>query len=1168
MLNTTFLDKLLLKLKSGDARSIHLNALPGNYARLDIYDLVNIEQSLHLKFLELLLTQRNFKFEITVDNKALSNKSEDEKNIIKKLIKKLNYIYYQEQDELAEHGYHSFGFGYPLLLKRDSQKPDKIIKAPLFIWYLQIERSNSKQNTWIISRDENHPLIFNEPLKSYLESNEQIKVADTTDFVEEEMISETQLLQFCENLLLQLNTKNELSKDIATILPCTNKEAIEILSKEHPWIRFSGVFGLYKTQKQSIIADVEQLIQKINNNDLPINDTLHYEDAESLTPIVLDPSQENIINQLKEHNEIIIQGPPGTGKSQTLTAIITNALYNQKKVLVVCEKKTALEVLYNNLQAIGLEQLAVMIEDVYTDRKNIVQIVRDKIENELEITKYRQNEFEDTKYNFIIQKEEINHRINIVNETYFGDDTMIELLSLYYDLIAQEQTKSTVYQLLKNVAKQNFDFNYEEYKTILREIDSIKELSNTVTNSEQWNTILNNKQITQYDSNTIINSIQKCNYNLNTIKNNINQYKNNSAFTVQKGFKKWLNQFLSLFSAEKKNAIQAKNKTIEAFEEINQTINQYKIFNYTISNTIEDNILAINNDATTLSEQCQWMLNNQEQLDTYLQWQTVLSKNKYHALYEAMHQLNINDWTNTFKAWYYHQVLQNFILDNKLDDKSTDIIHQLQQNDETLKKRLAKKILATWQELQQQLIATKDLAQLKYLYNQRKNKQYNSKNSLRKIVHDDVDFFTTIFPVVLVNPSVAASIIPLEYNLFDFIILDEASQLKVEETYATLLRGKTKIISGDKHQMPPSSYFGNAVVIYEEENDDENESFLADSQSLLEYAEDTGYQSHTLDFHYRSQHHHLIEFSNTAFYQSKLIPLPPKKDYQAITFHAINGVYQNGINEAEAKAIVTTIFDLANTTTTPSIGIATFNIHQRNLILDLIYETATQDEANAKKLELLLANGLFVKNLENIQGDERDILLISTTFGLTEEGKFRQNFGPLTQEKGYKLLNVIITRAKKTIQIFSSIPEQFIANYPTAIQEKGNTGKGIFYAYLAFVKAISQQNEAQKQLVLNTIAQERESKNNVINNNYSNYIDIIIKTNNTNNFTQNYQLGGYTLPLVNNSENSLTEYSFENSFLYKHQLSYRYKLHLQKILQNYNINTNYIWFYDLWQQIN
>ncbi|MEZ4879618.1 MAG: DUF4011 domain-containing protein [Chitinophagales bacterium] len=349
MLNTTFLDKLLLKLKSGDARSIHLNALPGNYARLDIYDLVNIEQSLHLKFLELLLTQRNFKFEITVDNKALSNKSEDEKNIIKKLIKKLNYIYYQEQDELAEHGYHSFGFGYPLLLKRDSQKPDKIIKAPLFIWYLQIERSNSKQNTWIISRDENHPLIFNEPLKSYLESNEQIKVADTPDFVEEEMISETQLLQFCENLLLQLNTKNELSKDIATILPCTNKEAIEILSKEHPWIRFSGVFGLYKTQKQSIIADVEQLIQKINNNDLPINDTLHYEDAESLTPIVLDPSQENIINQLKEHNEIIIQGPPGTGKSQTLTAIITNALYNQKKVLVVCEK-TTLEVLYNNLQ--------------------------------------------------------------------------------------------------------------------------------------------------------------------------------------------------------------------------------------------------------------------------------------------------------------------------------------------------------------------------------------------------------------------------------------------------------------------------------------------------------------------------------------------------------------------------------------------------------------------------------------------------------------------------------------------------------------------------------------------------------------------------------------------------------------------------------------------------
>jgi hypothetical protein len=123
MSSNSFIEKLLARLKSGDARSIHLNALPGNFARLDIYDLMNIEPSLHLKFLENLLTKRDFKFSITIDPALLSAKSADEKKIVQKIIKRLNHLDYQEKEEFAEHGYHSFGFGYPLLIKHLDHQP-------------------------------------------------------------------------------------------------------------------------------------------------------------------------------------------------------------------------------------------------------------------------------------------------------------------------------------------------------------------------------------------------------------------------------------------------------------------------------------------------------------------------------------------------------------------------------------------------------------------------------------------------------------------------------------------------------------------------------------------------------------------------------------------------------------------------------------------------------------------------------------------------------------------------------------------------------------------------------------------------------------------------------------------------------------------------------------
>jgi superfamily II DNA or RNA helicase len=169
-------------------------------------------------------------------------------------------------------------------------------------------------------------------------------------------------------------------------------------------------------------------------------------DGEVLSPVALDPSQENVLQQLKQHNTLIIQGPPGTGKSQSLTAIITQALLNKKKVLVVCEKRTAMEVLYNNLKKENLQHLCVLVDDVYSDRKNIVEHVRTIIEQtEQTPTRFRANEYELTRSKFLSLQEEINHRINFTNSEIFGDDNWMELLSRSY-LLNQDATILSVCQ--------------------------------------------------------------------------------------------------------------------------------------------------------------------------------------------------------------------------------------------------------------------------------------------------------------------------------------------------------------------------------------------------------------------------------------------------------------------------------------------------------------------------------------------------------------------------------------------------------------------------------------------------------------------------------------------------------------------------------------------------
>lgn len=370
------------------------------------------------------------------------------------------------------------------------------------------------------------------------------------------------------------------------------------------------------------------------------------------------------------------------------------------------------------------------------------------------------------------------------------------------------------------------------------------------------------------------------------------------------------------------------------------------------------------------------------------------------------------------------------------------------------------------------------------LYNKRSSVKFK-RLSLRQIVQYDVELFTNFFPIILTSPDVASNLFKGMNGYFDIVMFDEASQLRLEDNLPAILKGKQVIIAGDEHQMPPSNYFSKVFdgeIEDEEEVEEEKivvdkENLLLSCESLLEFGSELRFEKQYLDFHYRSKHPYLIDFSNYAFYNQRLKPLPAHFQYTPISYVQVNGTFSDYTNEAEAEKILSIIENSIQRLPNgeyPSVGVATFNITQRNLIKSKILDRQKYPEFDAfnKKIQELEGKGFFIKNLENIQGDERDVIILSTTYGVSKDRKFSQRFGPINHSKGYKLLNVIVTRAKYKVYVCTSIPESVFMNYKDYLVTEGSNNKrAVLFAYLAYAKAVSEKNEESRISVLTSLAE-------------------------------------------------------------------------------------------------
>jgi very-short-patch-repair endonuclease len=421
-------------------------------------------------------------------------------------------------------------------------------------------------------------------------------------------------------------------------------------------------------------------------------------------------------------------------------------------------------------------------------------------------------------------------------------------------------------------------------------------------------------------------------------------------------------------------------------------------------------------------------------------------------------------------------------------------------------------------------------------------------------------------------------------------MFDEASQLKLEDNLPALLKGKQIIIAGDEHQMPPSNYFSkifDGTIEDEDEIEDEEnvkvdrDNILLTCESLLDFASELSFEKKYLDFHYRSKHPFLIDFSNHAFYNKRLKPLPNNFDYIPIKYINVNGTYSDHSNQAEADAVLSIIENnihrLPNNEY-PSVGIATFNIAQRNLIKSKIIERrkfSKFKEFNDKVYELE-ENGLFVKNLENIQGDERDVIILSTTYGINKDGKFAQRFGPINHKKGYKLLNVIITRAKYKVYVCSSIPEEVFLNFNQHLQTEGaNNRRGVFFAYLTYAKAISEEDNDLKLNVLNSLSENTTQATSVdiFNADLESPFEEevyheLIQYFDSNKIIPQVQFAGFRIDLVYDSKiKGIPKIAIEcdGASYHSSREAYLYDLHRQNILEEYGFVFHRIWSTSWWR---
>ena len=998
----------------------------------------------------------------------------------------------KEIDDLArETGRYELYVGYPFVCGNIGE--DTQVKAPLMLFPVKINLVDDSNIT--VEPISDMPVILNKPLIFAYANERKINVEN----MEMEFNNFSSSFKSVDDLLKYLKSYNIRFDSIDYSISSFDSSGDPNRNSE---LKIVGhcILGRYPLAN-SIYNDYTQLEKKRASTNSAIDELIYAkspkrrkkEKINSLYSVYkLDYAQEKAIESINNDGNMVIYGPPGTGKSQTIVNIITDALARKKRVLVVSQKKAALDVVYNRLGKV--KDRAMFIVDPEKEREFFYKRCLD---SHINISSVDTSNYYET-YSLLQEK---------INKDYKELEKIFDVL---YESTEFGASLENMYEQSSQISKNSYDYQIYEEMIKREDLLSIKydDLNKAIENIKYNDRkSLYYKYLNIKSKNCIVEYLHN-DLDIYTIDNALNKIDNlsshfNAFNTAKYPYGTYLVAYCINHGVEEMNDFSPLIKMIAKQEDKKGFIlpskfeKELEVFFEKAYKDVKEELKTYSFLKDLMNDEGYKMMVN-----AILNGNTTLFKNLKQALGEytklrdiKLELTNLGEVENKLLAFAYElsetvNSKYNQIVDNFMPIR---MYKEIVEQEKARKEDLAK--IMNFNNLKTNILETKNkqnevalkIAESSFnkdcVSNFRTNKnnkdflyQINKQQNnwpIRKFMGQYLDLMLDLYPCWLLSPENVSTIMPLVKNMFDLVLVDEASQVFIENTLPIIYRAKNVVIAGDSKQLKPTSvfmkrYMGSDV----EEGIDATTEAALEVESLLDLATSRLHGAN-LNYHYRSKNAELIDFSNNYFYDSKLqiVPNLVKGKKNAIIRYKVNGRWINRRNDIEAKAVIDILKKvLKERKNKESIGIITFNSEQAYAIEEGIRRECKNDLKFAEtilqeqnRFENNVDISLFIKNLENVQGDERDIIILSVGYAYNDNGRVIANFGSLSTEGGENRLNVAITRAKERIYLVTSIePEEL------NVENTKNEGPKILKKYLSYTKAISSNNLKEAKIWLNS----------------------------------------------------------------------------------------------------
>ncbi len=921
------------------------------------------------------------------------------------------------------------------------------IKAPLLYYPVTLER---KGYDFYLHFNEEKDIVYNRDLILANHKFSQFKDIQTPPPLNDltlEAFEKTVLPYYAEH---HLTFEGSLKTSFMTFKPSL-KADFKRYQKGQLELKPYVVLGQFRLHSSALQEDLSEITKKKTYNDLLktlIETPYETYDYTTLTPFKLTQTatvkedqlayinplnyaQEKVMNLLDHKDNLVIWGPPGTGKSQTITSLVAKHILKGDTVMVVSEKKVALDVIYSRLGSASryamllddaqnkqrfYQQLRAMIDPIPPSRS--VPNDLPAIETAIKKTYAELDRMHDRFYHASPDTVKMYMLYDrYLTEKQLDEQFMPAQALAWFSALEQPLMVRTVQTLEARFLGLRLMPSLLLYLRRLHQYPWLKHLKDTLTRSDKRT----RQQLLERLEAYLVASPKKTGLKALFSSQKPFSYTEEEALTLF-AKAKWMSRFVKALRAEPL-LLQDAQRMLKSMTRLNAFMASLdKIEQRYVEQLVRDDWFTVEN------------LNRQ---------QKVLFDTFYTGYIERFEALNADAVTSLER---FHQLM------SKLDQ----LHHQKQQwSLESFEMILYRNAL--------DFSNTKRIIEIKrHLDAQHKKSVAHFLRQFHLEIHNHLKIW-------LLTPEVISEIMPLDYGMFDLVIFDEASQMYVEKAIPSIYRARKVVIAGDNKQLRPSS-LGQGRIDYDAELDDD-ESWTMDAQSLLDLAR-FKYPETILNYHYRALYEELIQFSNHAFYEGKLhvspnhdIPHKPPIEYHVVK----EGLWHQRRNLIEAQKVVALLKTILRTRThNESIGIITFNVHQRDLIEDLLDEEILKAGRYSGKIQAELQRmdegedkSLFIKNIENVQGDERDIIIFSTAYAKNKEGKFSRQFGWLNTEGGQNRLNVAVSRAKKKIHIVTSF-------YPAElhVEDLSSEGPKLFKLFMQYAYAIAHRKPHDAQNIL------------------------------------------------------------------------------------------------------